>query len=562
MNRASVSAAAFFFLFASTLLPRLVAQDATVTPLEWFDPRPAPDDLPERKPALRVRFPDELEKTAEIGWALMAVTVDQTGRIVSQQVCATQPAYALAVEKGNRDWHKFTPAHRSGQAVESRVCLAVIFNPASASIERPDATPRLLHATAVMDPRLPPTRRGSAVPPEVLWVLVAVDPQGNGAIVSGPPAELAPLLEAGLRQWRFAPARHAGVPVAAQVRVPVILLGPEEAPREASVSPRPISKQPPVYPPAMFWSGLRGDVLVEFVVDQEGRVQNAVVVRSLNPGFNDAALEAIKHWRFEPGRIDGRPVNTRMQQPISFSLEGVRDGGDDGIVVQKRADQSKLPPQLQYDTPPKTVALVLPIYPYALLREKQKGKARITLLINAEGKVAMSKVVEADRPEFGYALQAAAEQFEYLPALKDGQPTNTVLTFEQEFRMYDERLVGDPERTALALERKHPERILKAADLDERLKPTITRMPMFPRGERQLDAGTAVVEFLVDQEGRVVLPRVVSTSDPQFGYAAVQAVSAWHFKPPTSKGKPGVVRVSVPIDFKRPVDDHTPAVKS
>ena len=115
------------------------------------------------------------------------------------------------------------------------------------------------------------------------------------------------------------------------------------------------------------------------------------------------------------------------------------------------------------------------------------------------------------------------------------------------------------ERAALALERKHPERILKGRDLDHRLKPVITHSPCFPRGDLKVDEGDAVVEFLVDEEGRVCVPRVVSASDPAFGYAAVQAVSTWRFEPPVSKGKPGVARVSVPFEFKRPPAVEVPA---
>ena len=52
-------------------------------------------------------------------------------------------------------------------------------------------------------------------------------------------------------------------------------------------------------------SGMRGDVLVDFVVDSEGRVTRAYVVRSLNPAFDEPALEAVRRWKFEPGRKGG-----------------------------------------------------------------------------------------------------------------------------------------------------------------------------------------------------------------------------------------------------------------
>jgi TonB family protein len=85
--------------------------------------------------------------------------------------------------------------------------------------------------------------------------------------------------------------------------------------------PRATFRQKPAYPFAMRLAGINGDVTVEFIVDTEGRVRNATVVRSSRPEFEDAALQAVRQWTFKPGMKHGRPVNTRMQQPISFSLD-------------------------------------------------------------------------------------------------------------------------------------------------------------------------------------------------------------------------------------------------
>lgn len=61
-----------------------------------------------------------------------------------------------------------------------------------------------------------------------------------------------------------------------------------------------------------------GTVYVVFVVDEDGRVQNPVVQQSPDPVFDRAALDAIKKWKFEPGKRNGKPVRFRMRQPITF----------------------------------------------------------------------------------------------------------------------------------------------------------------------------------------------------------------------------------------------------
>ena len=51
-------------------IPRLIAQDVTVTPLEWVDAKDAPDELPVEKHALRIQFPPDLSNTPDPGYVL------------------------------------------------------------------------------------------------------------------------------------------------------------------------------------------------------------------------------------------------------------------------------------------------------------------------------------------------------------------------------------------------------------------------------------------------------------------------------------------------------------
>jgi protein TonB len=76
----------------------------------------------------------------------------------------------------------------------------------------------------------------------------------------------------------------------------------------------------PVYPFEMRRSGLRGDVIVGFIVDSEGNVRDPYIVRSSNPGFEQAAIDAVLKWKFRPGKKGGANVSTRVQQPLAFTL--------------------------------------------------------------------------------------------------------------------------------------------------------------------------------------------------------------------------------------------------
>lgn len=63
-----------------------------------------------------------------------------------------------------------------------------------------------------------------------------------------------------------------------------------------------------------------GTVHILFVVDEQGRVENPVVQKSTDPVFERPALAAVRQWRFEPGKRNGKPVRFRMRVPVTFPL--------------------------------------------------------------------------------------------------------------------------------------------------------------------------------------------------------------------------------------------------
>jgi protein TonB len=109
--------------------------------------------------------------------------------------------------------------------------------------------------------------------------------------------------------------------------IPGDLIGGDGPPRAPIVdftkldnTPRPCRQVQPLYPQAAKQSGLGGDVLVEFTVDESGAVIEPRVVRSSDRVFEEPALRAVSRWQFEPGRRDGRTVRFRMALPLVFSM--------------------------------------------------------------------------------------------------------------------------------------------------------------------------------------------------------------------------------------------------
>jgi len=87
--------------------------------------------------------------------------------------------------------------------------------------------------------------------------------------------------------------------------------------------PEPVVQVAPVFPFNLKRDSIEGRVVVEFVVDTEGRVLGAMAMQSTHPGFEEAAVAGVGRWKFRPGQKNGRPVNTRMRVPILFRLTEV-----------------------------------------------------------------------------------------------------------------------------------------------------------------------------------------------------------------------------------------------
>lgn len=532
-----------------------LAQDVSVSPVQWSDPRDPPDVLPVLKSALRTRFPDELRTTPDIGYVVYEMIIDAKGRSLMQSPHPTLNTLLTAENMAAQNW-VFSPGRRDGKAVNTAFTFAVIFNPASAGLKKTDATPRLLDASMIKVPRPKGAKSTEYFPDVVAPAEVMVDREGMVTDVTDAPGEFRDPIAIAMKNWRFAPAREGGQPVAAKIRVPVILTRGGEPTGKMTQPARVTFQAPPVYPFGMRASGMRGEVVVDFFVDIEGRVRNAHVARSLNPAFDDPAIEAVRKWRFEPARAGDRPVASHMQVPIVFALDDTFAGGSDGMEVKRKGDLSKLPEALRYDTPPKLRGSVRPVFPYAALSAKREGKAVVSYLVDEAGRVIDAKVIEASSPEFGGSLLAAIAHFEFQPALKGGRPNKALQGFIQEFKRGElQGLVSDDDLSLLRREEKQPGSIFKLSDLDSKLKALSQRPPVFPLSLLgKVAQGEALVEILIDEDGRVRLPRVVSASHEPFGYAALQGVAAWRFEAPTRGGRAAVVRVQVPIHFTSPVE--------
>jgi protein TonB len=73
------------------------------------------------------------------------------------------------------------------------------------------------------------------------------------------------------------------------------------------------------YPEEAFAKGIQGTVVVELVVDEEGRVAHAEVRESV-PALDTAALAAVRGWRFTPARLAAKNIVSTASAPVAFTI--------------------------------------------------------------------------------------------------------------------------------------------------------------------------------------------------------------------------------------------------
>ena len=79
----------------------------------------------------------------------------------------------------------------------------------------------------------------------------------------------------------------------------------------------------PVYPSVAQAAGIQGVVILELHIDTDGAVSNARILRSIPP-LDQAALDAVRQWRYEPTLLNGVPVPVILTATVNFTLPTAR----------------------------------------------------------------------------------------------------------------------------------------------------------------------------------------------------------------------------------------------
>lgn len=417
------------------------------------------------------------------------------------------------------------------------------------------------------------TKNGGVEKPEVVR---GVNEQLNEAAI------------AAVKAQKFKPGEHDGEPVRVQMTLPVTFsLDGSDLP-EVTTSHRDadeddvfmvVEDQPELqggmealresvhYPEMARKAGIEGQVIVQFVVNENGEVVNPTVVRGVHKMLNEAAIEAVRAQKFEPGRQRGEPVRVKMSLPVAFEKSdrgefqssAQSDAGSVGVpshgtinvdhaprVEELSGDASPSPyrpPRMRLKGGMEALQDAVE-YPDFARKAGIEGRVVVAFAIDEAGTVTNPTIREGAHKMLNEAALDAIRRVSFEPVESVGGPTTTTLTLPINFELpNDDSPVSS--QFSPSEDGNQKATYLPPAELDEvRAAQRVLRYPESAR-EAGLE-GRVRVEVTVDGTGNVESARVQGHVPESLANAAVRAVKSARF--PSLKLNAGVV----PLVFSLP----------
>jgi periplasmic protein TonB len=227
------------------------------------------------------------------------------------------------------------------------------------------------------------------------------------------------------------------------------LLVPGILPAQTSAAPtqwqslRILESCDPVYPLRLLQLAVtEGEARVTISVDSAGTLTEWLVTGYTQPEFADSAVAAIKEWKYEPARLNGRPVGVTSELTFHFTAQGVVISSPN-LVETIEAQTLRLfagrykfrtcMPQ-DLDRAPTPIATVSPAYPRDLAQKGVRGAVEVEFYIDPSGAVRLPSLAPGENVELGGLAIAALSQWKFSPPTSHGRAVLVKAVQEFNFR--------------------------------------------------------------------------------------------------------------------------------
>jgi TonB family protein len=187
----------------------------------------------------------------------------------------------------------------------------------------------------------------------------------------------------------------------------------------------------PIFPQHLAQSGLtEGMTHLAINTDPAGKLVEWLVVSYTHREFADAAVAALKQWKFEPAQFQGERVGTTVELVFRFEAKGVVISTfniSDAIEVHTLRMMGTRyiyqPCSLrELDRIPTPIVTVTPTYPKELADRGVKGKVTVEFYIDESGAVRMPAVSIDDNSILTGLAVSALRQWRFEPPTRNGNP--------------------------------------------------------------------------------------------------------------------------------------------
>ncbi len=213
------------------------------------------------------------------------------------------------------------------------------------------------------------------------------------------------------------------------------------------------------YPEAAMKKGTQGRVTVQFVVEKDGSIANAKVLRGIDPELDKEAVRVISMMpKWKPGMQKGQAVNVKYAVPVMFRLTEdntpvkyapIESKIDEMVVVGYAPEEATSPAEgtvfevvEQMPEYPGGMSAMMAFigknikYPVAAQKAKIQGRVVIQFIVNTEGDIISPKVLRSADPLLdAEAIRLTTIMPKWKPGIQKGQAVNVKYAVPIMFRL-------------------------------------------------------------------------------------------------------------------------------
>jgi len=351
---------------------------------------------------------------------------------------------------------------------------------------------------------------------------------------------------------------------------------PGEAPVRAIgeiKAPRLLKRVEAIYPEDAYKARVGGVVILEVTTDTFGRVRATKILRSI-PMLDQAAIDAVRQWIFEPGLIDGKRREMIFTTTVTFLIEKGQARAKAEVIGGEELPRIKPIRIMTEIQQPKMIKRVEPVYPLIARKAHVEGTVILEAMTDIYGRVETVKVLRSI-PLLDQAAMDAVRQWVYEPFLINGKPVEVSFTVTVIFMLdkdEDEAKVGgvlggvvggvlggveggvEGEVTGGVISKEEEAKLMQLPPVKidggfkepQKLKSVD---PIYPEAAKKARIeGEVVLEVETDIYGRLTNIKVLR-SIPALDDAAIEAVRQWVYQPLIVEGKPRRAIFPVKVSF-------------